>query len=128
MMIPTSYKVTALWTGWLLLMGVLRGEYALSPLVLVLAAPFLVRSPKWRVRVYGLSVMVFSSLAALMFGWMLMSLAGMEDLSGFEGPNGEGAPIGPLIGMFMATILFVIPWALVFSVSLRRALKHRCPA
>lgn len=125
MKIPTSYKVTALWTGWLLVMAALRGEYVLSPLVLVLAAPFLVRSPRWKVRAYGLSVLVFTGLAVGMFVTMLMVLAGMKDLSGFEGPNGEGAPIGPLIGMFMAAILFVIPWALVFSVSLRMMLNHR---
>ena len=60
---------------------------------------------------YFSSLSFFFLTAAYVYYGYIRRLASMESLSEFEGPNGEGSPIGPLIGMFIETILFVIPWA-----------------
>jgi hypothetical protein len=49
-------------------------------------------------------------------------------LSDFEGPDGEGSPIAPVVGIFIVTILFVVPWTIVAIRSLKRLSSKRISA
>ena len=94
--------------------------YALIVLVLLglpLILPLSIRSKQWLAFIISLTFVVLSTLF-LINCWVMFSEA--ESLSDFEGPNGEGAPIAPVIGVFMFGIFFMIPW----SIASLRCYRH----
>ncbi len=110
MVIPTT----------LVLVGAIASDMKIAFLpLLMLLIPFLEGSVVWRSLSYYTSVLLCFGLAMYINYSFLAMLSGVDSLSAFEGSNGEGSPIVPLIGMFFVTILFTIPWSIIFM----RALK-----
>ena len=110
MKIPTSYIIAAVLTA-LPLMGMISSKAGIAvPLLCLVLAPLVIKNSKWKRRVYFASLSVFILIAAFGYYSFIRVLMSIKSLSDFEGPNGEGSPIAPLVGMFMATIWFVVPW------------------
>jgi len=110
MKIPTSYIIASVLTA-LPLVGMIGSKAGIAvPLLCLVLAPLVIDHRKWKRRVYFASLSVFSLIAAFGYYSLIRVLLSMKSLSDFEGPNGEGSPIAPLVGMFMATIGFIVPW------------------
>ena len=113
MKIPTSYKIVAVITAIPVARASVTYPAIALPLLCLLLAPFIIRNSNWMQYAYFTSVSVFFLISAYVYFTFVHVLLSIESLSDFEGPNGEGSPIAPLIGMFMGTILFIIPWTVV---------------
>ena len=112
MKILTSYKVAAAVTALPVAGGIVTYPAIALLLLCLLVAPFVIRNHTWKRYAYFSSVSVFFLMAACAYVTFVRVLLSMESLSDFEGPHGEGSPIAPVIGMFMGTIWFVIPWTI----------------
>ena len=86
--------------------------YALFILILLGFPLILPLSIKSGDRLALMISLVFTALSAIVLAGCGMMFSKAESLSDFEGPNGEGAPIAPVIGMFMFGVFFMIPWSL----------------
>lgn len=112
MKILTSYKIAAAVTVLPVAGRIVMYPAIALPLLCLLFAPFVIRNNTWKQYAYFVSVSVFFLIAAYTYFTFVRVLLSVECLSDFEGPNGEGSPIAPVIGMFMGTIWFVIPWTI----------------
>ena len=112
MKILTSYKIAAAVTALPVAGGILTYPAITMPLLCLLFAPFIIRNDAWMQYAYFASVSVFFLIAAYAYFTFIRVLLSIESLSDFEGPNGEGSPIAPLIGIFIGTIWFIIPWTI----------------
>jgi glucan phosphoethanolaminetransferase (alkaline phosphatase superfamily) len=114
MKVPSSYKISMFISSFLALGGFAQGFPIVSIcVILVLISPVVL--PFTDKTKAGLSVIVsviFASVAAYIYFQCMSQLGSIESIAEFEGPNGEGSPIAPIIGYFMVTILFIIPWIL----------------
>ena len=112
MKILKSYKIATALTALPVAGGILTYPAITMPLLCLLFAPFIIRNDAWRQYAYFASVSVFFFIAASVYFTSISVLLSVESLSDFEGPNGEGSPIAPLIGILIWTIWFIIPWTI----------------
>lgn len=110
MKIPTSYIIATALTAFLFTGMISSKPGIVVPLLCLVLAPLVIKNSKWKQRVYFASLSVFMLIAAFEFYSFIRVLLSINSLSDFEDSDGEGSPIGPLVGMFMETISFVIPW------------------
>ena len=81
--------------------------------VIILILPFIMhRKGEGRVKMAYAISLLFAGFATLGFIVGLVILGSANSLSDFEGANGEGVPIAPVIGMLFFALLYLIPWVL----------------
>ncbi|NWK57640.1 hypothetical protein HW115_18630 [Verrucomicrobiaceae bacterium N1E253] len=84
--------------------------YACLVLLVLGVPPFLPLSVRSGDRLAFITSLVFAGLSIIILVSCMNMFAAAESLSDFEGPNGEGAPIAPIIAVFMFGLFFAIPW------------------
>ena len=109
-----SYIVAACITGFVAVANLIS-EFNLIPLgiVVILVLPFI--SPvtrHTRLRLLFSISLLFAGLAVCYVASIGIAFARADSLSDFEGPNGEGSPIAPVVGLAFFALLFLIPWVL----------------
>lgn len=97
--------------------------FMIFPVVVAVLPLVLCRDLSARVKYAYVVSLIFTSVATFGFAALGVALTTVNSLSDFEGPNGEGAPIAPVLALAFFALLLV-PWSLA-SMRGHQAVKLR---
>jgi len=125
MKIHNSYRIAAIITLIFAVANMLNDfSFITLGVALIVASPFLnYLRDRIRLRItYIVSVLLTSYSLYLMYH-MALPIMNANSLSDFEGPNGEGAPIAPIVALTLYSFLFAYPWirSLIYAAKLNHS-------
>jgi hypothetical protein len=85
--------------------------FMIFPVVVAVLPLVFCRDLSARVKYAYVVSLIFTGMATFGFAVLGIALATADSLSDFEGPNGEGAPIAPVLALAFFALLLV-PWTL----------------
>lgn len=86
---------------------VLIAEPALMVLILATIFPLFCKKSK-RLTCYMIGVSLIYTAYYCFYCYEMNTL--LEAQSSLEGPNGEGSPLAPILGVFFLSLIWVLPW------------------
>jgi hypothetical protein len=102
--------------------------WALIPTVVLIISLQINSQHRFKAPLCITMTMIFLFISLWSVIWMGLAIQNAGSLSEFEGPNGEGSPIAPIIGMFFYCFMFTIPWVLTTIRFIRSAFNKTASA